>query len=303
MVHDTKGQYFDWEQAREQPMNFDAKAFRKLLEEGRELLWHDCTKYTKLSTMATLLNIKADHNIIHECFESLLKAIKSMFPDNEKLSDNYYYYKKMVKKLGLGYKKIDACSNDCILFYKKNEKITKCTITHFDEIKKTSRNVKWKITSLYHAGAEMRTRVMRLCIIPYGKNDKKISGIGESHNWFRTSILWEFPYWSTNLIRHNIVVMHVEKNIFSNVFNTVMNVTGKTKDNDKAGLDLKYIYKRPALELRESSNGKTVKPHARYSLSKKQVEDVCTWIKSLKVLDGYTLNIARCVTDKTSLGK
>ncbi|KAL8147860.1 hypothetical protein AgCh_005257 [Apium graveolens] len=119
----------------------------------------------------------------------------------------------------------------------------------------------------------------------------------------KTNIFWELPYWSTNLIRHNLDVMHVEKNVFDNVFNTVMNVTGNTKDNDKARLDLKDICKRPTLELQESSNGKTVKPHARYTLSKKQVEDVCTWIKSLKLPDGYASNILRCVTDKTPHGK
>ncbi|XXG85600.1 hypothetical protein AAC387_Pa11g0649 [Persea americana] len=119
----------------------------------------------------------------HECFESLLKAIKSMLPDGEKLPDNYYFCKKMVKKLGLGYQKIDACPNDC-----------------------------------------------------------------------------------------------------------------KTKDNDKARLDMKGICKRPGLELYETPNGKIAKPHAKYTLSKKQVEDVCTWIKSLKLPDGYASNNARCVT-------
>ncbi|XP_063942632.1 uncharacterized protein LOC135150300 [Daucus carota subsp. sativus] len=148
------------------------------------------------------------------------------------------------------------------------------------------------------SGAEMRTRVMRLPHVPFGKNDKKINGFGESHNWVRTSIFWELPYWSTNLIRHNLDVMHVEKNVFDNVFSTVMNVPGKIKDNDKARLDMKDICKRPALEIHESSNGKSVKPQARYTLSKKQIEDVCTWIRSLKLPDGYASNIARCVSDK-----
>ncbi|KAL8090084.1 hypothetical protein AgCh_039525 [Apium graveolens] len=112
MVHGIAGQDFDWEQAREQPMNSDAKAFTKLLEEGRETLWYGCTKHTKLSVMAILLNIKVDHNTSHECFVSLLKAIKSMLPDNEKLSDNYYYCKKM-----------------------ENEKITKCTVCGHDRFK------------------------------------------------------------------------------------------------------------------------------------------------------------------------
>ena len=92
--------------------------------------------------------------------------------------------------------------------------------------------------------------------------------------------------------------MHFEKNVFDNLFNTVMNVTGKTKDNDKARLDMKDICKRPTLEIYESSNGKTVKPQANYTLSKKQVEEVCTWIRSLKLPYEYASNIARCVSDK-----
>ncbi|XXG71798.1 hypothetical protein AAC387_Pa07g1039 [Persea americana] len=92
MVHDIAGPDFDWEQDREQVMNSDAKAFFKLLDEGSEPLWPDCTKQTPLSAVATLLNIKADHNMSHECFELLLKAIKSMLPDGEKLPDNYYFY-------------------------------------------------------------------------------------------------------------------------------------------------------------------------------------------------------------------
>jgi len=32
--------------------------------------------------------------------------------------------------------------------------------------------------------------------------------------------------------------MHIEKNFFENIFNTVMNVMGKTKDNEKARRDL-----------------------------------------------------------------
>ncbi|KAJ8624480.1 hypothetical protein MRB53_033010 [Persea americana] len=68
MVHDIAGPDFDWEQDREQVMNFDVKAFFKLLDECSEPLWPGCTKQTTLSAVATLLNIKADHNMSHECF-------------------------------------------------------------------------------------------------------------------------------------------------------------------------------------------------------------------------------------------
>jgi len=32
--------------------------------------------------------------------------------------------------------------------------------------------------------------------------------------------------------------MHIEKNVFKNIFNTVMDVKGKTKDNFKAKIDI-----------------------------------------------------------------
>ena len=148
MVHDIAGPDFDWEQDREQVMNSDAKAFFKLLDEGSEPLWPGCTQQTTLSAVATLLNIKADHNMSHECFESLLKAIKSMLPDGEKLPDNYYFCKKMVKKLGLGYQKIDACPNDCMLFYKENEYKTKCTLCSHDRFKPNKEGVTTKKTNI-----------------------------------------------------------------------------------------------------------------------------------------------------------
>ena len=53
--------------------------------------------------------------------------------------------------------------------------------------------------------------------------------------WNKQSIFWELPYWSSNIIRHNLDVMHIKKN----VFNTVMDIEGKTKDNEKAREEVK----------------------------------------------------------------
>ncbi|KAL9660568.1 hypothetical protein QQ045_025384 [Rhodiola kirilowii] len=49
----------------------------------------------------------------------------------------------------------------------------------------------------------------------------------------KKSIFWNLPYWANVKLRHNLDVMHIEKNIFENVFNTMMDVKGKTKDNDQ----------------------------------------------------------------------
>ncbi|KAL0377219.1 UNVERIFIED_CONTAM: hypothetical protein Scaly_0839500 [Sesamum calycinum] len=39
-------------------------------------------------------------------------------------------------------------------------------------------------------------------------------GYGSDHKWTKKSIFWDLPYWSTLLIRHNLDVMHIEKNVF-----------------------------------------------------------------------------------------
>ena len=82
--------------------------------------------------------------------------------------------------------------------------------------------------------------------------------------------------------------------MFDNVFNTVMNVKGKTKDNPKARMDLKLICKRPELELKEY-NGKVLKPKAKYVLGPDQIKHVCQWLRQLRFPDGYVSNIARAV--------
>ena len=70
-----------------------------------------------------------------------------------------------------------------------------------------------------------------------------IPGYGVDHHWTKKSIFWDLPYWKDNLLRHNLDVMHIEKNYFDNIFNTVMDVKGKTKDNEKAEKIKKCIVK------------------------------------------------------------
>ncbi|GKB71626.1 uncharacterized protein Tco_0933038, partial [Tanacetum coccineum] len=99
----------------------------------------------------------------------------------------------------------------------------------------------------------------------------------------------------TNLIRHNLDVMHIEKNVFKNVFETVMDIEGKTKDNAKARDDVKIYCKRKELEKNESTEKY---PKACYSLGKDEKKVVCDWVSKLKFPDGYVSNMARCVDMK-----
>ncbi|KAL3629962.1 hypothetical protein CASFOL_026274 [Castilleja foliolosa] len=91
-------------------------------------------------------------------------------------------------------------------------------------------------------------------------------------------------------------MMHTEKNICENILGTLMNVEGKTKDTVKARLDLEDMKIRKELHLIKKSNDKYVMPAASYVMTKKERQDFCDFIRSVKFPDGYASNISRCVT-------
>lgn len=66
--------------------------------------------------------------------------------------------------------------------------------------------------------------------------------------------------------------MHIEKIFFDNIFNTVMNVSGKIKDNENARMNLALYYRRKDLELKSRANGKLLKPKTNYTLTAHQTK-------------------------------
>ena len=51
---------------------------------------------------------------------------------------------------------------------------------------------------------------------------------GKKKKFFRLS------YWKNNLLRHNLDVMHIEKNVMDNIIGTLLDIKGKMKDNIEA---------------------------------------------------------------------
>jgi hypothetical protein len=118
---------------------------------------------------------------------------------------------------------------------------------------------------------------------------QKFPGFGLTYNWVKRSIFWELPYWRTNLLSHNLDVIHIKKNMFENIFNTVMDVKGKTKDNIKARLDISLYCNHKNMELvyDESRVAKLLEKNAQLLVYK--------WLKSLCFPDGHASNISRLV--------
>ena len=82
--------------------------------------------------------------------------------------------------------------------------------------------------------------------------------ISKTCGWHKRCIFWDLPYWSKLLIRHNLDVMHIEKNVFDNVFNTVLNVPGRIKDTTKSRQELQDLCRRPKYSMDEAT-GKYLK--------------------------------------------
>ena len=120
-------------------------------------------------------------------------------------------------------------------------------------------------------------------------------GYGTTHNWTHIPIWWELPYFSKILLRHNIDVMHNEKNVAEAIWNTCLDISDKTKDNAKARLDQALMCSRSHLNLVEKPNNRWEKPRAPYCLTRAQKRDVMKWFMEIKFPDGYAANLRRGV--------
>ncbi|XP_020092842.1 uncharacterized protein LOC109713253 [Ananas comosus] len=163
------------------------------------------------------------------------------------------------------------------------------------------------------SGDEVLQQLNQMKQVIFGKVNKKRKRSQQKIcylNWRKHSIFFNLPYWHTMLIRHNLNVMHVEKNIGDNLIGTLMNIDGKSKDNLNARKDLMAMGLRKELHLipiqgkeidiqnsvQTIGNSKPYKmPSAFYTLSKDERQLFCQFLMDLKLPDGFSSNISRCV--------
>src|ERR1044072_4298553 len=114
----------------------------------------------------------------------------------------------------------------------------------------------------------------------------------QTQQWKKKSILFELPYWQFNLLRHNLDVMHTEKNVCDNVIFTLLNDKGKRKDHVEARKDLQAMGIRR--DLWPSEDGKKFLA-ALFTMTKEEINLMLNILKDVKVPDGYSSNISRCI--------
>ncbi|XP_021729989.1 uncharacterized protein LOC110696961 [Chenopodium quinoa] len=117
------------------------------------------------------------------------------------------------------------------------------------------------------------------------------------YGWNKKSIFFQLPYWRKLLIRHNLDVMHIEKNVSDNILGTLLNIKGKTKDTIKARIDLMKMGIRN--DLHPILEGDKVRvPVASYTLNSNAKAAICDMFASIKSPDGYMSNLSRCVRER-----
>ena len=160
-------------------------------------------------------------------------------------------------------------------------------------------NTEFGISPIPLMGEEVLTQ-LRKTTFTYGKGQSNIDidEKDEEQIWKKRSIFFDLPYWKFNFLRHNLDVMHIEKNICDNLLGTFLNLEGKSKDNLKAPQDLQKLNLRPDLHPILLPNGKYQMPLAPYNLSLDEKTSLLRVLKYIKVPDGYVSNISRCVNLK-----
>ncbi|XP_057755506.1 uncharacterized protein LOC130974662 [Arachis stenosperma] len=350
--------------------------FNDLRSDGEQELYPGCSKYSKLSFLVKLYHIKCICGVSDKAMTMILDLLLDAFKQ-AKLPKTVYEARKTIKKLGIEYTKIDACSNDCMLYQGDDENLTRCkqcgssrwkqktkkgsivrlnvpmkrigkpivakTLRRHPHLPptyhryKTSTDILWHkeacnndgllrhprdaeawkkfdtkytnflkdprntyfILSTLIPGPKMPGNDIDVYLQPLGHKykldwnrfDGQVEGRDPPKKLSGTDVLRQQSNVHDQMLRHNLDVMHVEKNVRDNVVFTILNDSDKSKDNLKARRDLQCMGIRP--ELWPDEGGKY--PSAVFVMSNSQRDVFLKTLQNVIFPDGYSSNVARCV--------
>jgi hypothetical protein len=70
--------------------------------------------------------IKSQHNLSVECIDNMLRLFGDVLTEGHKIPRNLYECKCLLNGLKMSYVKIDACINNCMIYYKQDEHKDRC---------------------------------------------------------------------------------------------------------------------------------------------------------------------------------
>ena len=121
-----------------------------------------------------------------------------------------------------------------------------------------------------------------------GKGQKRKRNVSTNvYKRRKKSIFFQLPYLKSLRLRHNLDVMHIERNMSDIILSTVMSIVGKTKDTMKSRYDLVDLGIRQGLHPIEDGDN-ILLPVAGYALSPQEKFNVCDFLANSKVPDVFS---------------
>ena len=99
-----------------------------MFSDSKYVLYLGCTDYTLLMFVIEMLNVKVTTNLSNKGLDMILDLLSKLLPKDNLVPRSTYEANKILHDLGLLYKHIHACKNDCSLFWKENENLDKCLV-------------------------------------------------------------------------------------------------------------------------------------------------------------------------------
>ncbi|XP_075659328.1 uncharacterized protein LOC142629262 [Castanea sativa] len=115
----------------------EERHFDKLEEDAKRELYPGCTDYSILKFVIEMLNVKVMTNLSNKGLDMMLELLTKVLSKDNLVPRSTYEAKKILRGLGMSYKHIDACKNDCALFWKENENLDKCPVCETPRYKDT----------------------------------------------------------------------------------------------------------------------------------------------------------------------
>ncbi|KAI3679500.1 hypothetical protein L2E82_51279 [Cichorium intybus] len=100
--------------------------FQQLFEEAEKPLYVGCNKFTKMTAVLKLFNLKAINGWSDKSFTDLLELLHEMLPENNELPISLYEAKKLMCPMDLEIERIHACPNDCMLYRNEHANLHEC---------------------------------------------------------------------------------------------------------------------------------------------------------------------------------
>ncbi|KAG7636119.1 Transposon En/Spm-like [Arabidopsis thaliana x Arabidopsis arenosa] len=92
-------------------------------EAAKEPLYDGCPEgISHLYLSSRTLKVKSDYNMVEACVDELAQTFKVVLPTPNKAPASYYETKNLTKALGLPVYKIDVCEDNCMLFWKGEDR-------------------------------------------------------------------------------------------------------------------------------------------------------------------------------------